>query len=97
MEPRMKLLVARWERRWRGSVQTVVRRAVARGHQFRVLGTAGLRSRFESAGAGLRVYQLDFCYNIDGNPASNPGWHPSTVAGSGTTYSAAAMVRWPGQ
>jgi hypothetical protein len=45
----------------------------------------------------LRVYQLDFCYNIDGNPASNPGWHPSTVAGSGTIYSAPAMVRWPGQ
>jgi len=39
------------------AVQTVVRRAVARGHQVRVLGTEGLRSRFESAGAGFRVYR----------------------------------------
>jgi hypothetical protein len=90
----MKLPVASWDSgAGVEAVQAVVRRAVARGHQVRVLGTAGLRSRFESAGAGLRVYQLDFCYNIDGNP----GWHPSTVAGSGTTYSAPAMVRWPGR
>jgi hypothetical protein len=39
------------------------------------------------------VYQLDFCSSIDGNPASNPVWHPSTVTGPGTTYPAPAMVR----
>ena len=32
----------------------MVRRAAARGHHVRVLGTEGLRSRFESAGAGFR-------------------------------------------
>ena len=94
MESRMKLLVAGWDSGGGvEAVQTVVRRAVACGHQVRVLGTARLRSRSESAGAGFRVYQLDFCSSIDGNPASNPGWHPSTVAGPGATYSAPAMVR----
>jgi UDP:flavonoid glycosyltransferase YjiC (YdhE family) len=39
------------------AVQTVVRRAVARGHDVRVLGTEGLRSRFESAGAAFRPYR----------------------------------------
>jgi MGT family glycosyltransferase len=39
------------------AVQTVVRRAVRRGHQVRVLGTEGLRSRFESAGACFRAYR----------------------------------------
>ena len=35
----------------------MVRRAVARGHQVRVLGTEGLRSRFESAGATFLRYR----------------------------------------
>jgi MGT family glycosyltransferase len=39
------------------AVQTVVRRAVARGHDVRVLGTGGLRSRFESAGAVFLPYK----------------------------------------
>jgi hypothetical protein len=34
-----------------------VGRAVARGHQVRVLGTEGLRSRFESAGATFLRYK----------------------------------------
>ena len=58
MEPRMKILVAGWDSGGGvEAVQTVVRRAVRRGHQVRVLGTEGLRSRFESAGAGFRVYR----------------------------------------
>jgi MGT family glycosyltransferase len=57
-EPQMKILVAGWDSGGGvEAVQTVVRRAVARGHQVRVLGTAGLRDRFESAGAGFRVYR----------------------------------------
>ncbi len=53
----MKLLVASWDSGGGvEAVQMVVRRAVARGHQVRVLGTAELRSRFESARAGFRVY-----------------------------------------
>jgi phage terminase large subunit GpA-like protein len=48
----MKILVAGWDSGGGvEAVQTVVRRAVARGHRVRVLGTEGLRSRFESAGA----------------------------------------------
>ena len=39
------------------AVQTVVGRAVARGHQVRVLGTEGLRARFESAGATFLRYK----------------------------------------
>ncbi|HYA51067.1 MAG TPA: hypothetical protein VEG33_07835, partial [Streptosporangiaceae bacterium] len=39
------------------AVQTVVGRAVARGHQVRVLGTEGLRSRFESTGATFVRYR----------------------------------------
>ena len=39
------------------AVQTVVGRAVARGHQVRVLGTEGLRWRFESAGATFLRYR----------------------------------------
>ena len=39
------------------AVQTVVGRAVAGGHQVRVLGTEGLRSRFESAGATFLRYK----------------------------------------
>jgi len=39
------------------AVQTVVRRAAARGHQVRVLGTEGLRDRFTSVGASFRVYR----------------------------------------
>ena len=35
----------------------MVRRAVARGHDVRALGTEGLRSRFESAGAAFRPYK----------------------------------------
>lgn len=54
----MKILVAGWDSG--GGVEavtTVVRRAVARGHNVRALGTEGLRSRFESAGAAFRRYQ----------------------------------------
>ena len=39
------------------AVQTVVGRAVAQGHRVRVLGTEGLRSRFESAGATFVRYK----------------------------------------
>src|SRR2546428_10072174 len=54
----MKILVAGWDSGGGvEAVQTVVRRAVARGHQVRVLGTEGLRSRFESAGATFLRYQ----------------------------------------
>jgi MGT family glycosyltransferase len=54
----MKILVASWDSGGGvEAVQTVVRRAAARGHQVRVLGTEGLRSRFESAGADFRVYR----------------------------------------
>jgi MGT family glycosyltransferase len=54
----MKILVAGWDSGGGvEAVQTVVRRAVARGHQVRVLGTEGLRSRFESAGADFRPYR----------------------------------------
>jgi MGT family glycosyltransferase len=57
-EPRMKILVAGWDSGGGvEAVQTVVRRAVARGHEVRVLGTAGLRDRFESAGAAFGVYR----------------------------------------
>jgi phage terminase large subunit GpA-like protein len=54
----MKILVAGWDSGGGvEAVQTVVRRAVARGHRVRVLGTEGLRSRFESAGADFRRYR----------------------------------------
>ena len=54
----MKILVAGWDSGGGvEAVQTVVRRAVARGHQVRVLGTEGLRSRFESAGATFLRYR----------------------------------------
>ena len=54
----MRILVAGWDSGGGvEAVQTVVRRAVGRGHQVRVLGTEGLRDRFESAGANFRVYQ----------------------------------------
>jgi MGT family glycosyltransferase len=54
----MKILVAGWDSGGGvEAVQTVVRRAVARGHQVRVLGTEGLRSRFEAAGADFRPYR----------------------------------------
>lgn len=54
----MKILVAGWDSGGGvEAVQTVVRRAAARGHQVRVLGTEGLRSRFESAGADFRPYR----------------------------------------
>ena len=54
----MKILVAGWDSGGGvEAVQTVVRRAVRRGHQVPVLGTEGLRSRFESAGAAFRVYR----------------------------------------
>jgi UDP:flavonoid glycosyltransferase YjiC (YdhE family) len=57
-EPRLKILVAGWDSGGGvEAVHTVVRRAVARGHQVRVLGTAGLRDRFEPAGAAFRVYR----------------------------------------
>ena len=55
---RMKILVADWDSGGGvEAVQTVVGRAVARGHQVRVLGTEGLRSRFESAGATFVRYR----------------------------------------
>jgi UDP:flavonoid glycosyltransferase YjiC (YdhE family) len=54
----MKILVAGWDSGGGvEAVQTIVRRAVARGHDVRVLGTEGLRDRFESAGAVFRRYQ----------------------------------------
>src|SRR6266480_3746634 len=54
----MKILVAGWDSGGGvEAVQTVVGRAVARGHQVRVLGTEGLRPRFESAGATFLRYQ----------------------------------------
>ena len=54
----MKILVAGWDSGGGvEAVQTVVRRAAARGHQVRVLGTEGLRSRFESVGADFRAYR----------------------------------------
>ncbi len=54
----MKILVAGWDSGGGvEAVQTVVRRAVARGHDVRVLGTEGLRARFESAGAVFRRYR----------------------------------------
>jgi MGT family glycosyltransferase len=54
----MKILVAGWDSGGGvEAVQTVVRRAVLRGHQVRVLGTEGLRSRFESAGASFSRYR----------------------------------------
>jgi hypothetical protein len=55
---RMKILVAGWDSGGGvEAVQTVVGRAVARGHQVRVLGTEGLRPRFESAGATFLRYK----------------------------------------
>ena len=54
----MKILVAGWDSGGGVEVvQAVVRRAVARGHDVRVLGTEGLRSGFESAGAEFRRYR----------------------------------------
>jgi MGT family glycosyltransferase len=54
----MKILVAGWDSGGGvEAVQTVVGRAVARGHQVRVLGTEGLRSRFESVGATFLRYK----------------------------------------
>ena len=45
----MRILVAGWDSGGGvEAVQTVVRRAAARGHQVRVLGTAGLRGAFPS-------------------------------------------------
>jgi len=58
MEPGMKIVVAGWDSGGGvEAVQTVVRRAVRRGHQVRVLGTEGLRSRFEPAGADFSCYR----------------------------------------
>jgi MGT family glycosyltransferase len=55
---RVKILVAGWDSGGGvEAVQTVVGRAVTRGHQVRVLGTEGLRSRFESAGATFVRYK----------------------------------------
>jgi len=54
----MKILVAGWDSGGGvEAVQTVVQKAVRRGHEVRVLGTEGLRGRFESAGASFRVYR----------------------------------------
>src|ERR1700730_7577744 len=58
MEPGMKIVVAGWDSGGGVErVQTVVRRPVRRGHQVGVLGTEGLRSRFESAGADFSRYR----------------------------------------
>ena len=54
----MKILVAGWDSGGGVEVvQTVVESAVARGHDVRVLGTDGLRQRFEVAGATFLRYQ----------------------------------------
>ena len=54
----MKILVAGWDSGGGVEVvQAVVRRAVARGHDVRVLGTEGLRPGFELAGATFRRYR----------------------------------------
>jgi hypothetical protein len=54
----MKILMAGWDSGGGvEAVQTMVRCAVARGHDVRVLGTEGLRARFESAGAVFRPYR----------------------------------------
>ena len=54
----MKILVAAWDSGGGVEVvQAVVRHAVARGHDVRVLGTEGLRPGFESAGAVFRRYR----------------------------------------
>jgi len=54
----MEILVAGWDSGGGvEAVQTLVGRAVARGHRVRVLGTEGLRSRFESAGATFVRYR----------------------------------------
>jgi MGT family glycosyltransferase len=54
----MKILMAGWDSGGGvEAVQTVVRRAVRRGHEVRVLGTEGLRTRFESAGADFSRYR----------------------------------------
>ncbi len=54
----MKILVAAWDSGGGVEVvQTVVESAVARGHEVRVLGTEGLRGRFEAAGATFLRYQ----------------------------------------
>jgi UDP:flavonoid glycosyltransferase YjiC (YdhE family) len=54
----MKILVAGWDSGGGVEViQAVVRQAVARGHDVRVLGTEGLRPGFESAGAVFRRYR----------------------------------------
>jgi len=93
----MKILVAGWDSGGGvEAVQTVVRRAAARGHQVRVLGTEGLRSRFEAAGAEFRPYRYapdndcrsaatDLVRERDG-----PG------AGVGGTHSAGGVRPGPG-
>jgi hypothetical protein len=54
---RVKILVAGWDSGGGlEAVQTLVGRAVARGHRVRVLGTEGLPSRSESAGATFLRY-----------------------------------------
>src|SRR6202045_453674 len=58
MEPSVKIVVAGWDSGGGvEAVQTVVRRAGRRGHQVRVLGAGGLRSRVESAGADFSRYR----------------------------------------
>src|SRR5580704_4513428 len=54
----MKILVAGWDSGGGVEVvQALVRQAVTSGHDVRVLGTEGLRSGFESAGAEFRRYR----------------------------------------
>src|SRR5487761_644578 len=54
----MEILVAGWDSGGGVEVvQAVVRRAAERGHHVRVLGTEGLRGRFESAGAEFLRYR----------------------------------------
>ncbi len=96
----MKILVAGWDSGGGvEAVQTVVGRAVARGHQVRVLGTEGLRSRFESAGATFLRYR----YAPD-NDLSKPetdlvkDWqtrNPVTLIGSCAGRPASSAAMWP--
>jgi MGT family glycosyltransferase len=54
----MRILVAAWDSGGGvEAVRTVVARAIAEGHDVRVLGTEGLRTRFESTGATFRTYR----------------------------------------
>ena len=86
----MKILVAGWDSGGGvEAVQTVVRRAAARGHQVRVLGTEGLRSRFPLGRRGLPHLPVRPGQRLpvgrDGPGAGVGGAHPAGGSpGSGT-------------